>query len=168
VRYAQVVKQRKRGQVIAVTTRPVFGSAAAIQARLERVPTSTTVNTSFVERENLTLRPQTRRLTRKTSGFSKELPWLETHMWLTLASYHVVLPHTSLSRRLERPEPTRGTGSMRSWQPVTPAMAAGITDHVWTTTALLSYRVPVSFIDTVHQLEHLFPSDDVNVVHQGS
>lgn len=70
--YAQVVKQRERGNVVAVSTKAVFGSAAAIQTRLEALPTSRSINTSFVERENLTLRQQSWRLTRKTSGFSKE------------------------------------------------------------------------------------------------
>jgi hypothetical protein len=51
-------------------------------------------------RENLTLRPHNRRLTRKTTGFSKELPWLEKQLWLILAYYHLVLPHTSLRREL--------------------------------------------------------------------
>ena len=164
--YAQVVKQRARGEVVAVTTKVVFGAADAIQARLATLPTSTTVNTSFVERENLTLRQHNRRLTRKTNGFSKELSWLEKQLWLSLAYYHLVLPHDSLRQPVAVPEPTRGNGSPRQWRPVTPAMAAGMTDHVWTTTALLSYRVPVSFLDSLHTIEHLFPS--LEEVHQGS
>ena len=65
---AQVVKQRERGTVVAVTTKVVFGDAEAITARLYTSSASTTVNTSFVERENFTLRQRNRRLTRKTSG----------------------------------------------------------------------------------------------------
>ncbi len=164
--YAQVVKQRERGEVVAVTRKVVFGAADAIAARLATLPTSTTVNTSFVERENLTLRQHNRRLTRKTNGFSKELSWLEKQLWLSLAYYHLVLPHDSLRQPLDVPEPTRGSGSARQWRPVTPAMAAGMTDHVWTTTELLSYRVPVSFLDTLHTIEHLFPP--LEDLHQGS
>jgi hypothetical protein len=164
--YAQVVKQRERGEVIAVTRKVVFGTVEAIEARLAALPTSTTVNTSFVERENLTLRQQNRRLTRKTNGFSKELPWLEKQLWLSLAYYHLVLPHESLRQPLEEPEPTRGSGSMRRWRPVTPAMAAGLTDHVWSTTELLSYRVPTSFLDRLDKIEHLFPP--LEDIHQGS
>ena len=164
--YAQVVKQRERGTVVAVTTKAVFGDMQAINARLANSPVSTTVNTSFVERDNFTLRQQNRRLTRKASGFSKELPWLEKQLWLSLAYYHLVLPHNSLRRRLETPEPTRGTGSARRWCAITPAMAASLTDHVWSMTELLSYRVPAAFLDSLHQLEQLFPP--LQSVHQGN
>ena len=107
-------------------------------------------------RENLTWRQQNRRLTRKTNGFSKELTWLEKPLWLSLAFYHLVLPHESLRPPLSVLEPTRGQGSKRRWQPVTPAMAAGITEHVWTTQELLSYRVPAFFMDRLHAFDHLF------------
>jgi IS1 family transposase/transposase-like protein len=164
--YAQVVKHRERGEVIAVSTKVVFGDAAAIQARLADSPTSTMVNTSFVERDNLMLRQQNRRLTRKTTGFSKELVWLEKQLWLSLAYYHLVLPHASLRRELPSPEPSRGRGSARRWDSVTPAMAAGLTDHIWTTTELLSYRVPMPFLVQLPEVEPLFPSFEP--VHQGN
>ena len=60
-------------------------------------------------------------------------------------------PHDSLSQRLSVPQPTRGSGSPKKWQPVTPAMAAGLTDHVWTMEELLSYRVPPDFRDRLEQ-----------------
>jgi hypothetical protein len=41
---------------------------------------------------------------------------------------------------------------------MTPAMAAGITDQIWTTTELLSYRVPAEFMNQLHEIEHLFPN----------
>ena len=111
------------------------------------------------------LRQHVRRLTRKTNGFSKELSWLEKHLWLSLAYYHLVLPHDGLRVALDRPKPTRGAGSPRRWQPVTPAMAAGLTDHIWTLTELLSYRVPASFIDRMQELEAVFPP--LQDVHHG-
>jgi hypothetical protein len=164
--YAQVVKRREKGRVVEVTTKVVFGQPDQIEARLTASPVSQTVNTSFVERDNLTLRQSNRRLTRKTIGFSKELSWFEKQLWLSLAYYHLVVPHDSLSQPLAVPEPTRGNGSPRRWQFVTPAMAAGMTDHVWTTTELLSFRVPAQFIDNLHLIEHLFPHPDL--VYQGS
>lgn len=126
---------------------------------------SNTVNTSFVERDNLTQRQSNRRLTRRTNGFSKELPWFEKQLWLSLAYYHLVLPHHSLRQELGVREPTRGTGSFRRWRLRTPAMAAGITDHIWTTSELLSYRVPVWFLDQLSEIGHLFPPLDADAHH---
>jgi hypothetical protein len=57
--------------------------------------------------------------------------------------YHnFVLPHASLRQLLPQPEPTNGTGSAKQWRPCTPAMAAGLTDHVWSLREVLLYRVP--------------------------
>jgi hypothetical protein len=42
------------------------------------------------------------------------------------------LPHASIRQPLSQPEPTKGSGSAKQWRPCTPAMAAGLTDHVWT------------------------------------
>jgi IS1 family transposase/transposase-like protein len=164
--YAQVVKHRERGQVIAVTNKVVFGDPALIAERLAASEASVVINTSFVERENLTLRHHNRRLTRKTIAFSKEVDWLERQLWVALAYYHLVLPHASLRRRLDELEPTRGSGSERRWCAITPAMAAGLTDHIWSTTELLSYRVPAAFLDRLSDLERLFPS--FNPIHQGN
>jgi IS1 family transposase len=158
--YAQVVKRRDKGRVVEVKHKIVFGDADEIDARLAASAASTTINTSFVERDNLSWRDHNRRLTRKTSGFSKEMPWMEKQLWLSLAYYHFCLPHISLREELPLPEATRGSGSPRRWRPVTPAMAAGMTDHVWTTAELLGYRVPAAFLDTLETIEHLFPALD--------
>jgi hypothetical protein len=48
------------------------------------------------------------------------------------------LPHSSLRRELPEPIPTKGTGSPKKWQQVTPAMAEGLTDHIMTLVELLS------------------------------
>lgn len=156
--YAQVVKKREQGRVVEVQSRVVFGCAEQVEALLEASPVSRTINTSFVERDNLTMRQSNRRLTRRTNGFSKELPWFEKQLWLSLAYYHFVLPHHSLRRALPEPQPTRGAGSYKNWQPVTPAMAAGVTDHIWTTAELLSYRVPAEFLDRLSTVGRLFPA----------
>ena len=79
---------------------------------------------------------------------------------MSLAYDHLVLPHKGLQKPLPTPEPTRGIGSLCKWRPVTPAMAADLIDHVWTTNELLSYRVSVAFLDQLREGEHLFPSWD--------
>jgi hypothetical protein len=58
-------------------------------------------------------------------------------------TYHnFCLPHASLRVPLAAPELTNGTGSAQKWRPCTPAMAAGLTDRVWTLREVLLYRVP--------------------------
>ncbi len=127
-----------------------------VAARLAQSPVSQTINTSFVERDNLTQRQQNRRLTRRTNGFSKALSGFEKQLWLSLAYYPFVLPHDSLRHPLPITEPTRGSGSPRRWCPSTPAMAAGVTDPVWTTQELLSYRVSPLYWTECPDLEKLF------------
>jgi IS1 family transposase/transposase-like protein len=163
--YAQVVKVREHGRVTEVKTQVVFGKPEAIADKLAHSSVSDTINTSFVERDNLTQRQSNRRLTRRTNGFSKEIIWFEKQLWLSMAYYHFVLPHHSLRQPLETPKPTRGTGTPKRWKPITPAMAAGMTDHVWTTTELLSYRVPAQFSDQLSKIKPLFALPDE--VHQG-
>ena len=85
---------------------------------------------------------------------------MEKQLWLSLAYYHLCLPHISLREALPTQEATRGSGSPRKWRPVTPAMAAGMTEHVWSTAELLGYRVPAAFLDTLNTIEHLFPALD--------
>jgi IS1 family transposase/transposase-like protein len=164
--YAQVVKVRENGRVTEVKTKVIFGKPEVIAAQLALSSVSSTINTSFVERDNLTQRQSNRRLTRRTNGFSKEIAWFEKQLWLSLAYYHFVLPHRSLQQRLEVPDSTRGNGTLRKWKPVTPAMAAGITDHVWTTAELLSYRIPAQFLDELSTTKSLFALLD-DPVHQG-
>lgn len=164
--YAQVVKVRENGRVTEVKTKVIFGNPEVIAEKLANSQVSSTINTSFVERDNLTQRQSNRRLTRKTNGFSKEITWFEKQLWLSMAYYHFVLPHHSLRQRLDTPEPTRGTGTPKKWTPVTPAMSAGITNHVWTTAELLSYRVPAQFLDQLSTKKPLFALLD-DKVHQG-
>jgi hypothetical protein len=163
--YAQVVKVREHGRVTEVKTKVVFGKPEAIADKLAHASVSETINTSFVERDHVTQRQSNRRLTRRTNGFSKELIWFEKQRWLSMAYSHFVLPHHSLRQPLETPQPTRGTGTPKRWKPITPAMAAGRTDHVWTTTELFSSRVPAQCSDQLSKIKPLFALPDE--VHQG-
>ncbi|MFC2018562.1 IS1 family transposase [Chloroflexota bacterium] len=79
-------------------------------------PDPNQVSTSFVERQNLTMRMSMRRFTRLTNGFSKKI---ENHI-LAIALYFM---HYSFAR----PHKT-----LANPYPRTPAMAAGISDHIWT------------------------------------
>jgi IS1 family transposase len=148
LKYAIVVKKRKKGHVVSVETEVVFGDETTILALLAASPVSNTINTSYVERQNLTIRQGSRRLTRKASAFSKERDWLEKQLWLAFAYYHFVLPNLGLRQKLPKPIPTKGKrGSPKKWRQVTPAMAAGFTDHPWTMEELLTFRVPQAFVE---------------------
>jgi IS1 family transposase len=141
--YAVVVKERERGRVVKVTTRIVYGSEQQVAAALKASPVSTTINTYGVERNNLTIRQHSRRMGRKVNAFSKERDYLEYQLTLAFAYYHFVMPHRGLRQRLPEPIPTKGPrASYKKWKPITPAMAAGLTDHVWSMDELLSFRVP--------------------------
>ena len=134
LRYAQVVKKREKGRVVSIETAVIFGDPEEVKRCLATSPVSKTINTSFVERNNLTLRQGSRRLTRGTNGFSKELPGLESQLYLASGYYHFVKTHLGLRQKV-----VNGT---RKWQQRTPALAAQITDHIWSTRELLIYRVP--------------------------
>ncbi len=131
--YAQVVKRRKKGRVVEITTRVVFGTLKAVAAKLDQSPVSTAINTSFVERNNLTMRHQNRRLVRKTIAFSKKQERLVQQLHLSFAYYHFVKPHLSLRQKTKRKK--------KKYQERTPMMAAGITNHSWTMMELFSTAV---------------------------
>ena len=141
--YAVVVKERENGRGVNVTTRLVYGTTAQGEAALHASPVSGTVNTYGGERNNLTVRQHSRRLGRKVNAFSKDPDYWEQQLTLAFAYYHFVVPHRGLRQRLRHPLLTKGRkGSRKKWKPVTPAMAAGLTDHVWTMEELLSFRLP--------------------------
>ena len=142
LKYATVHKKREKGRVVSVTTKVVYGNKDKIEAVLESLGQK--INTSFVERINLTLRHLISRLHRKTLCFSKKREYLVYHLHLALAYYHFTRCHASLRVKLPEPIPTRGDGSPKKWQQRTPAMAAGLTDHRWFLRELLMCPIPTT------------------------
>src|SRR5213596_335118 len=138
--YAQVIKTVRRRRLVRVSHRVVFGTLGAIQQVLAAHDWQ--INTAFVERVNLTIRQHVAAVGRRVTTLCKH----EAGLRQQLAVYHVYdnfcLPHTSLRQPLSHPEPTNGSGSAKQWRPQTPAMAAGLTDHVWTLREVLMFRVP--------------------------
>lgn len=82
------------------------------------MPAKADVSTSFVERQNLTMRMNMRRFTRLTNAFSKKLDNHAHAVSLHFMSYNFGRPHSTL---------TKANGGIHT----TPAMAAGVTDRVW-------------------------------------
>jgi IS1 family transposase len=120
--YATVEKRREKGRVVEIVTRVVFGTMAAIVAVLAKSKASRQINTSFLERQNATDRHHNARKVRKTYTFSKDWRVHEAMTYFTMYSYNFCWPVRTLAERDE-------DGRI---QKRTPAMAAGLADHVWT------------------------------------
>ena len=120
--YAVVQKRRERGRVVAILCRVIFGTMAAVLAALGYSRVSRVINTAFVERQNATDRHRNARKGRRTYCFSKDWDVHEAMTYFTMYSYNYCWPVRTLRRRDER----------SPWQKRTPAMAAGLADHVWT------------------------------------
>ena len=95
-----------------------------------------------MERVNLSIRQHVAAVGRRVSTLCKGEDGVRQQLALYHMYYNFCLPHTTLRQPLPLPESTNGTGSAKRWQPQTPAMAAGLTDHVWTLREVLLYRVP--------------------------
>jgi IS1 family transposase len=119
--YATVHKTREKGRVVKIDFRVIFGTVAAVTAALAKSAVSRAINTSFVERHNGTDRNRNARKVRKTYCFSKDWQVHQAMTYFTMYSYNFCWPVRTL----------RQPGRDGRWQPRTPAMAAGLTDHVW-------------------------------------
>jgi hypothetical protein len=100
------------------------------------------INTAFIERVNLTIRQHVAAVGRSVTTLCKGEMGLHRQLALHHLYYNFCLPHASLRLPLPQPAPTKGTGSAKRWRPCTPAMAAELTDHVWTLREVLVFRVP--------------------------
>src|SRR5712664_1311769 len=140
VLYAQGIKTTRRRRLVEVRRRVVFGTKAAVDQML--MTCGWQINTAFVERINLSIRQHVAAVGRRVSTLCKGEDGLRQQLVLYHLYYNFCLPHASVCQPLLPPEPTHGTGSAKRWQPRTPAMAAGLTDHVWTLREVLLFRVP--------------------------
>lgn len=138
--YAQVIKTVRRRRLVRLSRRVVFGTLEAVEQVLSACGWQ--INTSFIERANLSIRQHVAAVGRRVSTLCKGEDGLRQQLVVYHAYYNFCLPHASLRQPLPVPEPTNGSGSARLWRPCTPAMAAGLTDHVWSLKEVLLYRVP--------------------------
>jgi hypothetical protein len=136
--YAQVVKRYRRRRIVGGTHRVIFGAAQTIESILAK--RGWKINTSFVERLNLDFRQHVAAIGRRVTTVCKHEAGLRHQLALFQTYHNFVLPHASL--RVPLLEVTEGTGSVTRWQQRTPAMAAGLTDRVWSLREVLLYRVP--------------------------
>jgi IS1 family transposase len=120
--YATVHKHREDNRVVAVEPRQVFGTPEGLEDALGESSASGRVNTSFMERQNGTDRHRNARKARRTYRFSKDWQVHEAMTYLTLYSYNFCWCVRTLRVR----------GEDGRWRERSPAVAAGLTDHVWT------------------------------------
>ena len=125
--YATVHKTRESGRVVQVDRRVVYGSEQSVRDRLADSP-SHKINTAYIERSNLNWRLWDAHLVRKSLTFARSLRWLRAKFAIVVSCYNLIRPHGTLSR-----------GADRVFRPTTPAMAADVTDHLWTFGELLAY-----------------------------
>ena len=140
LRYAQVVKSYRRRRLVGVTHRVVFGTRLAIEQALAAC--GWTINTAFVERLNLDIRQRVAAIGRRVNTLCQGEAGLRDQLALFQVYHNFVVPHASLRQPLAAPLATNGRGSAKRWRPCTPAMAVGVTDHVWSLKEVLLYRVP--------------------------
>ncbi len=138
--YAQGIKTVRRRRLVDVQHRVVFGTLEAVNAVL--APLGCQSNTAFVERLHLTIRPHVAAVGRRVTTLCKGEEGLRQPLALYHTSDNFCLPHASVRQLLPQPMPTNETGSAKQWRPRTPAMAAGLTEHVWTLREVLLFRVP--------------------------
>ena len=131
--YGQLVKQKTQGKLLTLSTRVVLGAERLTQLGL-------TISTALVERVNLTLRQALAPLARKTSSFCKDRERMRQRVVLFQVFYNMARPHMSLRQPLLLHERTRHGAIQPRWRKRTPAMAAGMTDHVWTFRELLTAK----------------------------
>jgi len=122
LQYATVHKTREKGWVVKVDFRVVFGTVLEVLTALAQSGVSTAINTAVVERHNGTDRNRNARKIRKSYCFSKNWDVHEALTYFTLYSYNFCWPVRTLRVR----------AAEGHWRQRTPAMAAGLSDHIWT------------------------------------
>jgi len=124
------------GRVVKVARFALYGTLKAAQKIIADSGIGQMINTSFLERLHATLRGQTARLFRRTRAGSMLVSLLQSQLWLWRDVYNWVRVHRSLQGR-------------------TPALAAGLTDHVWSIAEYVRYPVHPDPYDEAEQEDRL-------------
>ena len=94
--YGHVIKKRRENRVIRVDRRLLLGTKSELEEALFHSEDSSTLNTSFVERHNLTIRQSSAYLGRRTPSHARCIDFLTGHIALTMMYYNFVRPHMAL------------------------------------------------------------------------
>ena len=129
--YGQVIKTRRKNRVVAIDRKLLIGSKEKLEDTLFNSEDSGTLNTSFVERHNLTIRQGSSYLHRRTAAHARWPHRLQEHLELLRCHYNFIRPHMALQ-----------FGTIRR----TPAMQAGLTSRPLTFRQIFTSRVLIVFV----------------------
>jgi IS1 family transposase len=131
----RVIKHTQAKRVGEVTHELVQGTRRAAMRLLRTSGGGRLLNTAYIERFNATLRERLASLTRRCRHAARRIHALHTGMYLIGCTYNFCWPHHELRQR--NPQ----LPGQPRWCQRTPAMAAGLTDHVWSVQEVLGYKV---------------------------
>jgi transposase-like protein len=134
IHIGQVIKRYQGKRVVDITRRMARGCLEVAQALLQKSRGGTKLNTAFIERLNATFRSRLAVLVRRSRALIRNPQTLEPLMYLMGSVYNFCTEHKSL--RLP------GIVGGHKWIARTPAIAAGLTDHIWSVKKLLLFRIP--------------------------
>jgi transposase-like protein len=143
---AQIVKQYAQGHVIGVVRRIVQGTEAQVNHMVQTtqgegvtpaLACGASVNTAYIERLNATFRARLAGLVRRSRSLLRQTSTLQVGVYLVGTVYNFCTYQKSLRVALYV-----GRAGRTHWVSRSPAMAAGITDHLWTMSEVLGYHVP--------------------------
>jgi hypothetical protein len=128
----QVVKQVSAKRVVGVVRRIAGGTSKQIQSLLLQTQSTMKMkaHVAYIERLNGTFRSRIAALVRRGRALARQTQTIQQAMFLVGTVYNFCAPHKSLRRVLYLADSS-------------PAIAAGITDHIWTMRELLAYQVPL-------------------------
>ncbi len=133
LKYAQVCKQKEKGRVVEILQRVVFGDPDEV---MKSLGVDWGQDQHGIHRTlNLTIRNTLARFVRRGMNCSKDLHMHFQAIDFFQAWYNLVKPHKSLRTEINE--------GRKRWMQRTPAMAEGLTDHIWSLRELLTFRVPI-------------------------
>jgi len=132
--HIQIIKRREGSRVVEVSLAMAHGSYKRIQRELQRLGYNTP-NTSAIERHNATARRMDSFSVRKTIAFARKPESRQAHGNWRMVVYNFARPNRSLLKPLPQP-----IGKKR-FLPTSPAMAAQLTDHLWSISEILLHQV---------------------------
>jgi hypothetical protein len=136
IHIAQVIKRYQGRRVVGVVRRISQGATTSVQALIHATQGHGGINTAYIERLNATFRARCAPLGRRTRAKARQQTTIHGRVFLVGTLYNFCTYHHSLRVELLLPH------NQRRWLRRTPAIAAGITDRLWSVEELLWFKVP--------------------------